>query len=260
MELKELFKKLKFNWRNVCIDIDPRSLHVHQFQITPQDFLDYAREDFRCADARGIVNALTNAKRAIDCQTDTILDCFGFDPFRNLPATARSFINDYQAIHGRFEATQKLKLLQAIGAAPHGLLTRVRRLRHRLEHEYEFPDKDDVQEAIEVASLFIGATNYFVSRFENVPVLYSDEGFDPHIIIGYDQEKHVFTITAEDDWGNKYFEEVKVGLNNKLYLSLLKLQGALGTGEGVKDSLQELLRAVNHPVPEMSVTVKVVEI
>ena len=40
------------------------------FEIHAQHFLDIAEEDLLSNDLRGNINALTNAKRAIDCQVE----------------------------------------------------------------------------------------------------------------------------------------------------------------------------------------------
>jgi hypothetical protein len=51
----------------------------------------------------------------------------------------------------------KLRFLQALGVATPGIVTRMRRLRNLLEHEYKKPRKADVRDAIGVAELFVQA-------------------------------------------------------------------------------------------------------
>ena len=44
------------------------------FNISPDEFINYAKKDIVLADKHGLVNAMSNAKRAIECQADTVLD------------------------------------------------------------------------------------------------------------------------------------------------------------------------------------------
>ncbi|MCP4605846.1 MAG: hypothetical protein GY847_35920 [Proteobacteria bacterium] len=257
MGLEDELKNLDFDWQNVRIHLSPQSLDIPQFDISPQDFSEFAREDFADADARGVVNALTNAKRAIDCQVDMLLTCFGYDPFKKLPKQVNDYLDGYQSVHGKINAPQKLKLIQTIGAAPSGLISGARRLRNRLEHNYELPTKDEAQESIELASLFIGSVNYFLSQFDNAPWLYCNDEYDPAILISYHQKEHEFSVSADDDYGKSCFDEIRVGLEDSLYLPLLRLQGTLGKEESARDALQYLLTVVNCPTPKITVVVQV---
>ena len=59
------------------LKIDPK-----RFEIDPETFLDYAKEDFLSFDERGCINALSNVKRSIECQSDIIHFSFGI-PYIN---------------------------------------------------------------------------------------------------------------------------------------------------------------------------------
>ena len=54
-------------------------LNFDEFDITPRDFLRYAKDDFQSQSEAGLINALSNAKRAIDCQIDTAIRSMGID-------------------------------------------------------------------------------------------------------------------------------------------------------------------------------------
>lgn len=117
------------------------------FQIKPDDFLCYARVDLDQGDERGLVNALTNTKRAIECQIDTLLFHYGFSKFVK---------------KNRLGFPQKTEILQNLGILTPGILDRINSKRVRLEHYYEKPDKERVEDAIDVSILFIEFTNKFM--------------------------------------------------------------------------------------------------
>lgn len=48
------------------------------FDISPNEFLKYAENDLKSKVEHRNVNALSNAKRAIDCQIEGLLKLFGF--------------------------------------------------------------------------------------------------------------------------------------------------------------------------------------
>jgi len=71
--LLNLFLTCKINAGNIIVERGSGELLNHEFEIKPKDFLNYSKKDFKAKNERGNINALTNAKRAIDCQTDKIL-------------------------------------------------------------------------------------------------------------------------------------------------------------------------------------------
>ena len=50
-----------------------REGNLNVYEICAEDFLEFAKEDFKGQDLRSRVNALGNAKRAIECRIDTLL-------------------------------------------------------------------------------------------------------------------------------------------------------------------------------------------
>ncbi len=85
------------------------------------------------------------------------------------------------------------------------LISKLRRIRNILEHEYKFPSINEVLEAIEVASLFLRATNIIFYAFTNEFLigdredLVDTEGrFQRCIHIQYNHETHIFNLHAYD--------------------------------------------------------------
>jgi hypothetical protein len=127
------------------------------FEMKPEDFITFAKADFFSTDAKGLVNALSNAKRAIDCQVDGFLVAIGLDPERLEKQIGKDGIKFLNAGHLVTGGPFKFRLLQALGFASPAIISRMRRLRNLLEHEYKKPRKKDVSDAIDVAELFVHA-------------------------------------------------------------------------------------------------------
>lgn len=54
-------------------------LYGVDFEVTPEEFLNFAKMDYKDNSKKGLVGAVTNAKRAIDCQIDWIINYLGYE-------------------------------------------------------------------------------------------------------------------------------------------------------------------------------------
>ncbi len=123
------------------------------FQSEARVFLDFAKEDLQGLDARGMANALSNAKRAIGNRVDTLLFAYGLW---------------IRAKNRRWGYPTKVKKLRGMGVlAPRLLQTMITSPRNRLEHEYIIPENpDDVRGVIELAELYVeGSEKYLGNGF-----------------------------------------------------------------------------------------------
>jgi hypothetical protein len=114
------------------------------FQITPNDFLSYSKEDILVKNDRGIINAISNAKRAIDCQIDSVLSAIGLthtelSKFKKITEPFINFLNINE------DVGFKLKIIHGLNLAPSYIISKARVLRHKLEHNYEKPTIDDAK-------------------------------------------------------------------------------------------------------------------
>ena len=156
MSLKNIVKTVGIDWTKAFIYWEPGIRYECDFDITPNDFLRFANQDLQNIDERGIINAITNAKRAIDCQVDTLLACIGYKPNTNLPQNVKDYIKQHSSSNENVNIPQRLMLVSCLDAAPSKLISKIRGIRNLLEHEYNLPTVDQAHEAIELATLFIG--------------------------------------------------------------------------------------------------------
>ncbi len=191
MDKNRKFKNLKIDWTNLLIIRDDLlGDFSYSFENTPYDYLEYAKEDFSSLTTRGFINAITNAKRSIDCQIDSIIIALGyelktFDENRYV----KEFINEnYETQDEVNGVTNKLKLIRILNIAPVFLISKIRYLRNYVEHEYLIPTKEDTRESIEVAELFLHSS---MRQFNTtVPCL----TFGSNHKYSYDEEKNSFEL------------------------------------------------------------------
>jgi hypothetical protein len=157
MNLRAFVEQVKMNWTDVYFTPDSGTAYYCPFAIKPSDFITFAKADFFKADTRGLVNALSNAKRAIDCQADSFIASIGLDPERLDKQLGANGVASLSFGAAAADGPLKFRFLQALGIATPAIIARMRRLRNLLEHEYKKPRKIDVSDAIGVAELFVQA-------------------------------------------------------------------------------------------------------
>lgn len=130
------------------------------FELTPRQLFAFATQDFREKYNHHLVNALSNVKRAIECQLDSLLVAFSlFD----------------RAAKEDWSLPKKVDLIERLGIVAPDILKRINRKRNLLEHEYSSPQINDVEDALDVARLFIELTDQFlVSPINDVELTRDD--------------------------------------------------------------------------------------
>lgn len=109
--------------------------------LEPRDFLNFALEDSLTLDQeRSRVNCLTNCKRAIDAQIDRLIGRLGF------LSLARK---------QQWRIPKKLDFISQSGLLAPRIVRNINRLRNRLEHEFAPPRRREVEDALDVATLFV---------------------------------------------------------------------------------------------------------
>lgn len=137
--------------------------------ITPQLYLTFAIEDFESNTSnRSSVNAFANAKRAIHFQTEIISQAFGID---HLPLLKRD------------NFPKRIDFCSECGVVGNRILNKYNKIRNKIEHDYYFPQRDEVESIIDITELFLAATIRFIINFpDRVEVLLTPKINDiPHI-------------------------------------------------------------------------------
>lgn len=119
------------------------------FELLPDDFLDFAEADLKIGKNHALVNSLSNIKRAIDCRVDSLLVLFGI-----FETTSKD----------RWGFPAKIKFLKEAGVLAPTVLERINTKRNKLEHYYKIPLVEEVEDALDIARLFIESTDTFLNR------------------------------------------------------------------------------------------------
>ena len=173
------------------------------FYLNAEDFLKFAEEDIEGTKDKDIINALGNIKRAIENRVDLLHYAFGF---RNLRE------------NGDFPT--KLERLNKLGVVAPGILRKINKIRNLLEHQYELPDKAEVEDAIDIGILFVEYTNRFIHHFlyefggtcGGADLSINFEGDKIRIILsGPNHEHENFSLTNKD---SGFYDWVKVVIKN----------------------------------------------
>ena len=122
-------------------------------------FLDWARRGLAQADAYGLSNAVTYAKRAAACRIDVLLQYNHLVPF------------------SRSGFPAKITALRQVGLSiPNVVHELVIDPRNAVEHNYQLPGPETARHAVGVAELFVGATDAEYQRSSIVAVAWNVMG------------------------------------------------------------------------------------
>ena len=112
------------------------------WDITPDKYIKFAQDEIVAKDERSVINALSNAKRALACQVDSLLLAFGLD-----------------AACEKWSFPRKLERLEMIGIIAPSVLKKINKERNEMEHGYALPDREAIVDFVGIVALFIAATN-----------------------------------------------------------------------------------------------------
>ncbi len=178
MSFKLFLEMHNFEFNHLIVSPSGGSLSLKEMDISPMEFLNLAENDFIIGGLSAQVNSVTNSKRAIVSQMDQILLTFGFPALKwNIP--------------------KKIEHLRKMGLLSPGVLRKISIARNLLEHEYIKPTNEEVEIALDVASLFVLGCKAMYSPFTNEFELYLDSSWS------ISEKKYLkyltFEIVSKDD-------------------------------------------------------------
>lgn len=260
MTTLELIKnKLKIDFSSTIIQRDDSGSVDYPFELSARDFLRFAKLDFKAKDDKGDINALTNAKRAIDCQIDSALAIFGIS-FDKIPAESEAIIK-LTDFHDN-DLPLKLKLIRALDFAPSGLISKTRTLRNKLEHYYQKPKRKEINEAIELAELFVLSIESRIKMIAEHFIITDKQSYKKDwlqkswIEFNYNfNEKGIILSFYE----NNIMIEKKVyhQTDEELY-PIIRLINNINEEIELEESLKIFLKIIKHPIPDKNVKLELI--
>lgn len=155
----------------------------YPFDIDSEQYLQFAKYDLQDQYNRmkSTINAISNTKRAIESRVDAILHIYGIKKL-------------HIKIHGLNSFSEKLSLLNRMGVVAPNILKRINSIRNKVEHKYIVLEHETVADYVDIAELFLEATQVSVKRFINEFSLESETINEYWLDCSYDFEKASFNI------------------------------------------------------------------
>lgn len=238
--LLEILKVSKINLTDMTLrNVSGTSLQENIFDISPKDFLRFAKEDLKDGDERGYINSITNSKRAIDSQIDETIEKL-ISKSDNFNPIVNDFLNYFEFDS---DIPIKLKIIHSLNLAPSLLISKSRTLRNKLEHIYKKPEVQEVKEALDVAELFIGSvtgklgtiwTEFEIVDWKNNELIF--EFSEKKFKIDYKKNGELITSHIIDS-------------NNIEFYGLLRLMISSNDEIEIENTFKILLKQINHPIP-----------
>jgi hypothetical protein len=216
----------------------------HVFDVAPEEFLDLAEQDLERGGESARINCVTNAKRAFECQVDKLLYCVGYDP---------------KAL-GKIQ--KRLQRLREVGFLAPRILRKINDARSLLEHEYVSPSPEETEQGLDLASLFIEATNRYISPL-NGDFLIGNESewcegilwhFRNQVSFGFKEIDKHFQISAFKnlperdlaDFKACHIGTISIGTEDKIYPHVLRIALTIDrkTKRQEREVLQNLFDAI----------------
>ena len=264
-KILKLFNKIKLNFADCLIERDDGYGFEPEFEINPRDFLHYSKEDLDIEGDRGIINSISNAKRAIDCQNHVVFNSYGLlnpkNDFKN------DKVNEYIKITQSRSKVLNLKfhLINSLNFAPISIVSNGWKLRNKIEHIFDvLPKKKEVEDFIDYAEAYIQCIesktkvlwNFIINNSSK-----SEKDFGSLIncvYVTYSQQDKCFDIQGFDN-NNNLIEKISVGSESLEYFGLIKISSSFNHSVEMKNAIIEFLKIINHPIPSKSVNVLVLD-
>lgn len=245
--LKNIFESLNLPWNRLEVKVEGGVILDFEYPLTPKFFLKSAKEDLKEGGARGLINALSNAKRAIDCQTDCFLSAIGYAPKNLDKQLGKDVIQSLNAFISNVEQPLKFRVLESLGIVTPAIVTRVRSIRNLLEHQYKKPLRRAVRDAIDIAALYISACEGAMGSF--LEGVYFGTGEIKHPLINEMDFERRMRIDLESDSDPihinvhyvdfKIYEQIDLKFlpSDPCYLALLRVLFAVRSRESMEQAI-----------------------
>ena len=241
--IRNILLNSKIDFTNILIGLDSYGvLDFDNFEITPSEYLKFSKEDYKVSNTKSWINSISNAKRAIDCQIDTIIKSLKIDTSdKNLSNFCNAILIEEKSL------PFKLQIIKALNLAPVFLISNIRNLRNKVEHEYSPISKEDAKSAIELAEFFLNSVK---SKFEKMASFeFTDETkrskVSPAVISGmfFDINNKEIVIRYEEN-------NFRINSKDRNYLPIVALMVMAGNQDDeFLEILKYFLKINDHPIP-----------
>jgi len=255
VDFPTLFRLAALDFTHTVVEKDYGTRLGYDFDIDPHEFLSFAKSDRKEGGKRGKVNALSNAKRAIDSQIDRIFKSIGYD-VGSLPPYFSEFVKEF--CDENTDIPFKLRIINAFGIAPGGVISDIRTLRNKTEHEYMMPTEVDVKNAVEIAELFLSATERHLMTVWSFQISDTSRLNDNYISGIYfgTSEPHKAIKASYNNMQNLKIHTCRLKPMQLEHAIIMRMCLNIDQDKEVLKTLKYLLRKLNHPIPENKIKLR----
>ncbi|WP_447759481.1 hypothetical protein [Pseudomonas moraviensis] len=112
---------------------------VFPYEVTPHNYLSEAEASLSRLTLGGDREAVANAKRAIDCQIEAVMETLGLPGGKSFPS--------------------RLAAIRKIGLVAPRILEKINKLRNAIEHDFVNPTREQAELAVDTTILFVELTH-----------------------------------------------------------------------------------------------------
>lgn len=223
-EIKELMSKLGIDRANALVQTSGGEPLGCDFEIAPEEFLDAAEEAFQRGEV-GRVDAISNAQRAIRSQIDYALSALGYS------------LN-------KMSIRTKLEILKDLGLFAPRILNKVSGPRNLMEHQYRKPSGTEVEDALDIAALFVEAANRTLQNFWGDFYIGQKDNhgkgihfFSEMLTFGFDHERKIYHVCCRKDEISQ--GRVEVTPSDPMFAAIHRIAIAAGRDWRVEPALKK---------------------
>ena len=112
---------------------------VFPYEVSPHNYLSEAEVSLSRLTSGGDREAVANAKRAIDCQIEAVIETLGLRSGNTFPS--------------------RLAAIRTIGLVAPRILEKINKLRNTIEHDFVNPSREQAELAVDTTLLFVELTH-----------------------------------------------------------------------------------------------------
>ncbi|MCM3293525.1 hypothetical protein M3661_25810 [Paenibacillus sp. MER 180] len=153
------------------------------FDVLPSEYLSYSEYDIESGIEKRhrLINTLSNAKRSLDCQIDSLLIAFG------LYGLAKK---------EKWNIPKKIEKLKELGIIAPRILNKINSVRNLVEHKFEVPNEEQVSDFLDVVALFNASTERYIYDFPRDSQIENDSIDDLYLDVRFNREESNIKIEA----------------------------------------------------------------
>lgn len=168
------------------------NLNFPNFDLSPHDYLDFAGKDSSHTSQVNRINTVSNLKRALECELDTLLHVLGLHD-------KKQYANN---------VPKKLDFMDNLGLISPRSFKKLNIIRNKIEHDYYVPNENEIDTFYDLTFALISSIEWFLLSFS----MYQSINFSSDTDVLVKKDKLYFTVEYNLD---EPYIEFNFSMNSK---------------------------------------------